>query len=264
MNVALLQTDIVWGNPKANIRHVEKMLSGVEADICVLPEMWSTGFVTDQRLAQSLAIGNVSVAGEKTDDEQSDNALGFMISMARKMNAAFVGSLIARDKGTLGLRNRQYFVFPDGSFDFYDKRHLFTFGGEDKVFEAGQERKVISFRGVRFLMLTCYDLRFPVWSRYRGDYDAIVLTASWSQTRQQVWNCLTKARAIENQCALLAVNRVGNDPKCSYSGGSRLVDAKGGIIVRADEGHECVLSGRLDMAEQEVFRAKFRVLQDRD
>ena len=120
------------------------------------------------------------------------------------------------------------------------------------------------YKGIKFLLLTCYDLRFPVWSRYRGDYDAIILVANWPESRQDVWNTLLKARAIENQCYVIGANRTGQDPLCSYGGGSVIIDAKGRVVKQADGKAEQTITADLDINALYEFRSKFPVLDDRD
>lgn len=162
------------------------------------------------------------------------------------------------------LRNRFYFVKPDGEFDYYDKRHLFTYGGENKHYAPGERRVVVEYKGIRFLLLTCYDLRFPVWARNRGDYDAIIITANWPESRQHVWDALTKARAIENQCYVIAANRTGCDPNCHYTGGSVIIDAKGHTVTQAKGQAAQTITADIDIEALHTFRCKFPVLDDRD
>lgn len=176
---------------------------------------------------------------------------------------AICGSLAAlAADGTL--RNRFYFVKPDGEFDYYDKRHLFTYGGENKHYAPGERRVVVGYKGIRFLLLTCYDLRFPVWARNRGDYDAIIITANWPESRQHVWDALTKARAIENQCYVIAANRTGCDPNCHYTGGSVIIDAKGHTVTQAKGQAAQTITADIDIEALHTFRCKFPVLDDRD
>lgn len=176
---------------------------------------------------------------------------------------AICGSLAAlAADGTL--RNRFYFVKPDGEFDYYDKRHLFTYGGENKHYAPGERRVVVGYKGIRFLLLTCYDLRFPVWARNRGDYDAIIITANWPESRQYVWDALTKARAIENQCYVIAANRTGCDPNCRYTGGSVIIDAKGHTVTQAKGQAAQTITADIDIEALHTFRCKFPVLDDRD
>lgn len=249
MIVSLLQMDIVWADPKANQQLAEKAIaSSPKSDLYILPEMWSTGFATEPS----------GIA----ETDNSDSLL-WMKDAARRYDAAVAGSIAVKDSSDGTFRNRFYFVKPDGDVVYYDKHHLFTYSGEHHRFAAGDKRVVVEWRGVRFLLLVCYDLRFPVWARNHEDYDTIIYVASWPTPRVKAWRTLLKARAIENQCYVLGVNRVGTDPACQYSGGTALVDPYGEALECPDNEVTCV-SGELDMDALEAFRIKFPVLKDRD
>ena len=153
---------------------------------------------------------------------------------------------------------------PDGSYDYYDKRHLFTFAGETDQYVAGDRRVVTEWRGVRFLLQVCYDLRFPVFSRNHGDYDAIIYVANWPARRRDVWQTLLKARALENQCFVVGVNIVGSDKVCEYMGDSVIINAYGQIIASCTPAKAEVAVAELDLEEQWRFRQKFPVLDDAD
>jgi len=202
LKIALFQQDIIWADPVANRAKLESVLQkAAGADLCVLPEMFSTGFAT---------------VPEGIAEEAPSQTLEWMKLTAAQNGMAIAGTIALHENGKY--YNRFYFVKPDGEVASYDKRHLFTYGGEDKTFAAGSSRCVVEWKGVRFLLLICYDLRFPVWIRNRKDYDAIICVASWPTVRRKAWDALLKARAIENQCFVAAVDRTGNDPSCSYSG----------------------------------------------
>jgi len=162
------------------------------------------------------------------------------------------------------LDSRFDFVKPDGSIEHYDKRHLFTYSGENKWFTRGEKRVVVTFRGVRFLLEVCYDLRFPVWTRNKGDYDAIIYVANWPVSRAAAWQVLLRARAIENQCFVVGVNRVGCDPFTQYKGGSVLLNPYGEPIVACEEDKEQAITSRIELNELEEMRRKFPVLNDAD
>lgn len=246
MKIALVQSDIIWADPEANRRHLEDMLSPLSGiDLCVLPEMFSTGFATRP---------------EGIAEEEPCITLGWMKGIAAKMDCAIAGSVALHSAG--GYFNRFYFVKPDGNVTEYDKHHLFTYGGEHMRFTRGENRVVVEWRGVRFLLNVCYDLRFPVWSRNRKDYDAAVYVASWPSVRQFPWDTLLRARAIENQCFVLGVNRVGNDPSCEYGGGTAFIDPYGATVAAPEYGREGVVTADLDMSVLEAFREKFPVLED--
>ena len=248
MKVSILQQDILWADIQENIRKADMAVdSNPGADLYVLPEMFSTGFCT---------------CPEGIAEEADGQSLGWMKEKAAQTGAAFAGSVAVCENGRYF--NRFYFVTPDGAVRHYDKKHLFTYGGEHEHFTAGSERVVVEFRGVRILLEVCYDLRFPVWSRNRGDYDMILYVASWPTVRVGAWKSLLVARAIENQCYVAGVNRVGNDPYNEYCGGSMVIDPYGKIIAAPEDGVESVASAEIDMDMLEAFRKKFPVLNDSD
>ncbi len=246
MKTALVQYDIVWADPAANRRRLDSVLDGMPAvDLVVLPEMFSTGFATQP---------------EGIAEEAPSATLEWMKEKARKMDCAIAGSVALHDAE--GYHNRFWFVKPDGEVTVYDKHHLFTYSGEHHRFTRGEDRVVVEWRGFRFLLNVCYDLRFPVWSRNRKDYDAAIYVASWPSVRQFPWDTLLRARAIENQCYVLGVNRVGKDPSCEYGGGTAAVDPYGATMAACASGREETVIVRLDMEVLEAFRAKFPVLDD--
>lgn len=247
MKITLLQTDIAWGKPEENLLHVEQMLQNVgDCDLIVLPEMFTTGFDTNP---------------ETVADDQG-LALKWMRRIVRERNCALAGSVAT--KAGESYFNRMYFVSPDLLLASYDKRHLFTYGHEQQAFKPGSRRVVVPYRGIRILLQVCYDLRFPVFSRNRGDYDLALYVANWPQGRQNVWETLLSARAIENQCYVAGVNRVGQDVNGKYNGGSKLVDFFGETIVRAEDGKESFVTGDINMERLNAFRKEFPVLEDAD
>ena len=181
---------------------------------------------------------------------------------AAAIDAAIAGSVAICKDGKYF--NRFYFVKPNGEVTHYDKKHLFTYGGEHKRFTAGDKRVVVEFRGVRILLEICYDLRFPIWSRNHGDYDMILYVASWPTPRVAAWSALLVARAIENQCYVAGVNRVGTDPACQYCGGSVVIDPYGKTIASCADNQECEASAEINIEALEAFRQKFPVLNDAD
>ena len=256
MKINLIQTDIVWGDPQANCAHLDKLLAdAAPADLYVLPEMFTTGFAT---------------LPDATVEHEPSAGLAWMQRKAKELNAAIAGS-IALDvipgedpESPFKCANRFYFVRPDGTFEQYDKRHLFGYGGEGKRFRGGSERVIINYQGVRFLLAVCYDLRFPVWLRNRDDYDAILLVASWPDVRRFAWDTLARARAIENACYVAAVNRVGSDPACTYNGGTAFIGPYGETLAEAADGQERVISGEIDLDHLAAYHAKFPILEDAD
>lgn len=248
MNVTAIQTDILWGDPEGNARKIEAVINACPgSELYVLPEMWSTGFASEP---QGIA-------------ETDNRSLDWMKRTAKRTGAAIAGS-IATQLSCTDFRNRFYFVKPDGDTVYYDKHHLFTYGHEDLRYTAGGERVVVEWKGVRFLLLVCYDLRFPCWSRSREDYDAMIYVASWPKSRQDAWDTLLRARAIENQSYLIGVNRVGDDPQCHYAGGTAMIDAYGHVLHRCADEREQSITATIDMEALAAFRRKFPVLKDRD
>ena len=248
MRVTLLQTDIKWNNPQENLLRAEQMIGSAEvSDLYVLPEMFATGFMPD---------GN--------DTIRYDNILEWMKRVARERDAAITGSVAVRTEDG-NWHNRMYFVKPDGTVVHYDKRHLFTYGGEDQHYTAGEEPVITEWRGVRIMLQVCYDLRFPCFSRNKAPfYDLCIYVASWPLSRRMVWDTLLRARALENQCYVIGVNRVGDDPSCHYDGGSTVISPYGKSITTAEDNKEDIITAVLDMDSLMRFREKFPVLKDAD
>lgn len=242
--ITLTQRNIEWLNIDANLTSVETMLEGVNTDVVVLSEMFQTGFATNP-----------------TNVADNGKTLEWMLQMAKRLDAAIVGSCAVKVGDEF--RNRMYFVKPTGEVEYYDKWHLFSVGDETKYYSPGHERKVVEWRGVRYLLAICYDLRFPVWSRQRGDYDAIIYVAAWPTPRRQVWRTLLQARAIENQAYVVGVNRIGDEPTLNYSGDSMVVDYYGRTVVDCGA-DECVANVELDVRGVNAFRDKFNVGVDAD
>ena len=269
MRTVLLQTDIAWADPQENIRRLERLMADsnepTKGTLFVLPEMWATGFCVEP---EGIA-----------EDEERSVALAWMKATARSKDCAISGSLaISCPTGAgerITYRNRHYFVTPD-AITYYDKHHLFTHGHEDQRFTAGEEAVVVTWQGMRLLLQTCYDLRFPVFARYGRSirtshvsqsssllYDAIIYVANWPEKRQLAWDTLIRARAIENQCFVVAVNRVGSDPSCHYAGGSAIIDPLGRTIASCDDTKQWA-EAPLTADAIASMRSRFRVLDDRD
>ena len=254
-SVAIVQRDIVWSDWKANAKSIKALVAELASDICegrrpkvdiiIFSEMFTTGFVTDP---------------EKVADRDGRN-ISLMIDIARELDAAVVGSVVVeRDKE---YRNRMYFITPDAEVMWYDKHHLFSIGGEAEKFTAGQERTVVEWRGVRYLLEVCYDLRFPVWSRQRGDYDAIIYSALWPKARREVWRTLLRARAMENQAYVFGVNRIGAEPTLEYAGDSMAIDYRGDIVADCADGSTVAIV-EIDLERQAAFKERFDVARDAD
>lgn len=245
-----MQHNIRWNQLECNLEQLSALLDQQHgADLYVLAETFATGF---------LAKGSAALA-----NEQGREVFSWMQQQALRLDAAVAGSVATVDD--VGqLRNRLFFVRPDGSCDYYDKRHLFSYAGETDEYVAGNRRVVVEWRGVRFLLQVCYDLRFPVFSRNHADYDAIIYVANWPLQRRDVWQTLLKARALENQCFVVGVNIVGSDKVCEYMGDSVVIDAYGQIIAQCTPGMVEAAIAELDMENLHRFRQKFPVLSDAD
>lgn len=244
MKVAGLNLDIIWKNKAENFKLIEHELQHIEADLFLLPEMFSTGFCMD--------------ASEVSD--RNEESLEFLKKMAKEKNAAFSGSAPVEQDGHF--YNRMYFVKPDGHISWYNKRHLFSFSGEDKVYTPGNERVIVEYKGVRILLQVCYDLRFPVFARNNDDYDAVLYVANWPEKRVGAWEHLLKARAIENLSFVFGLNRIGTDGNnlfyqesthCFFADGKEISQKEGNIV-----------SAEWNMDELIDFRKHFQFLNDRD
>lgn len=240
--------DIAWGDCQGNVRRADAMIDNApEADLYILPEMFSTGFAADP---------------EGMAESENGKTVEWMRRKAVAKDAAIAGSLAIRSGGRYF--NRLYFVKPDGDVTTYDKRHLFSYAGENLHYTRGEERVIVEWRSVRIMLQVCYDLRFPVFSRNHGDYDMIIYVASWPTSRIKVWDTLLHARALENQCYVAGVNRVGRDPNCAYCGNSLIISPYGEDLAVCGSGEESAKMAEIDMEMLRSFRKKFPVIDDAD
>lgn len=251
MVIGFVQMDIIWGDSSENQHNAERFIENnlSEASVVVLPEMFATGFsMRPTRIAEPIG---------------SSSTLRWLQTTAIKYNKAIVCSVAIEDGGDYF--NRLFFVFDDGTYDFYDKHHLFRMAGENKVYSQGDIRKIICYKGVRFLPLVCYDLRFPVWSRnIENDYDVIIYVASWPADRDYAWEALLKARAIENQAYVIGVNRVGNDKANCYCGNSLILDYLGSPIASLERNKEGVAMADISVELLNSYRESFPAYLDSD
>lgn len=263
LKVALCQADAVWERPAETLSRLDGLVAeaAAGADLVVLPELFATGFSTRPASFAERAAGADAVRATAEPAGEQVSVLAAMRRWATQGKCAVTGSVAVAAAD--GFRNRMYFVRPSGEVSWYDKRHLFRPGGEADNYRPGHRRVVVEYAGWRLLLLVCYDLRFPVWSRCRGDYDAIVCCAAWPAARREVWRTLLRARAIENQCYVVAANRAGSDPGLPYSGDSALVDFRGVPLAEAGAG-ECLLRATFDRAAREAFLEKFPAWRDAD
>lgn len=249
MKVTIIQTDLFWEDKTANLEHFAALLSALTeaTDLIVLPEMFSTGF---------------SMQPERLAEPMDGPTVQWMRAKAADTNAAMVGSLMVKDGYCY--YNRLVWMFPDGTFQHYDKRHLFSYGTENEHYTAGTKQLLVNWKGWKICPLICYDLRFPVWSRNTIGYDLLLYVANWPERRKHAWNTLLAARAIENQSYTVGVNRIGADGNgVPHPGDSQVVDFMGQpLFVQKDT--EAVVTVELDKAQQDAFRAQFGFLQDQD
>ncbi len=247
MKVALVQSALVWESPVVNRAVLNQKISAHQADLFVLPEMFSTGF---------------TMHPERVAEAMNGETVTWMQTIAAKKNAAVCGSVVIEDRGHF--YNRLLFVFPSGEVEYYDKRHLFTLAGEHNAYTPGRKKVVVDYKGFRICVLICYDLRFPVFSRNNDDYDVLLYVANWPEPRAAAWDTLLKARAIENMSFVIGVNRVGQDDNGhNYLGHSQVFDALGSPMVANSENDE-VLTAELNKNALLEIRQKFGFLNDRD
>ena len=249
LRVTLVQTELAWQDPAVNRRNLAAHFRGLagHTDLVVLPEMFSTGFSMD---AETLA------------EEMDGSTVGWMREEAAALGCVVTGSLIVRDAGRCF--NRLVWARPDGSLEHYDKRHLFRMAGEQRHYAAGERRLLVEVKGWRVCPMVCYDLRFPVWSRSRDDYDVLLYVANWPSRRRTAWSALLRARAIENVCYVVGVNRVGKDGNgASYSGDSVALDFLGQVLG-GERGGDFVETVVLDRESLATFRRDFPVHLDAD
>lgn len=247
INVTLIQSDIIWEDRISNLKKYQEKINQIKStDLIILPEMFTSGF--------SMNPKDIS---EKMDGE----TIQWMKDNASKINSAICGSIIIEEDNKYF--NRFIWVNPDGSINHYDKRHLFSFAGENENYTPGNDKIIIEYKGWKICPLICYDLRFPVWSRNLEDYDLLIYVANWPDKRKTAWKSLLVARAIENQCYVIGVNRVGRDSKNYYSGDSSLINALGETLYINSHIEE-IHTTTITKYELNKVRTQLPFLNDRD
>ena len=254
LTITTIQSNLIWEEKAANLRMLEQKIAGIEekTEIVVLPEMFNTGFsMRPQALAETMD-------GETVE---------WMKRVSRENGIVLTGSLMIEEAGNY--YNRLVWMLPNGQHGHYDKRHLFAFGEEDKHYSPGNKRLIASVKGWKINLLVCYDLRFPVWARQKSneagaEYDVLIYVANWPERRSHAWKTLLCARAIENQCYVVGVNRVGSDGKNVYhSGNSLVIDPTGQVLYHmADEEDVNTITLQKEMLED--VRSKFPFWKDAD
>lgn len=255
--ITTIQTALHWEDKASNLSMFEEKISGIESPkgVVVLPEMFSTGFsMNPSRLAESM----------------NGETVHWMRRIAAKNRIILTGSVIIEEEGLF--YNRLIWMMPDGNCGYYDKRHLFAFAGEDKCYASGNKRLITSVNGWRINLQICYDLRFPVWARQQSvhegeftpEFDVLVYVANWPERRSHAWKTLLCARAIENQCYVIGVNRVGKDGNEIYhSGDSMVIDPMGEVLYHMSH-EEDINSIQLERHHLNEIRSKLPFLKDAD
>lgn len=254
LNVTVIQSFLHWGDKKKNLEQFTRYLSPVrDSHLVVLPEMFSTAFMTDP--------GDHAEPGD-------GHTLSWMKEQAASCKCVITGSIIVASGGKH--YNRLYWVRPDGTHDYYDKRHLFRMAGENERYSFGKSKLVVTVNGWKICPLICYDLRFPVWSKNRYlqgeyEYDVLIYVANWPQARNNAWKSLLIARAIENQAFVIGVNRIGKDGNgIDHSGDSCIIDPKGNYLLKMPAGKQSIETATLSRDDLQGLREKFRVALDWD
>ena len=240
MKITVIQQDIAWKNVDLNIERLEELVAQAElSDLYLFPEMCSTGFCMQP---------------ENVAEEVNGKTVNAMKRLACRYNAAMAVPVMTVENGKY--YNRMYFITPEGVVGHYDKHNLFEYSGEDKVFVPGKERVVWTWRGVRFCPAICYDLRFPVFLYNRAEYDVLLISANFPDSRLLAWDTLVRARAIENICYVVASNRVGADEYGTYKGHSVVLSPYGQTIAACNDGEQGCATAELD----DEMLAKIRVM----
>lgn len=252
ISITTIQTHLYWEDVDENLKHLNEKTELIteQTDIIVLPEMFTTGFIMNP---------------EKFAEQQGGKGLQWMQQKAKAKNCVVVGSISVTENQKF--YNRLYWVLPDGSYQFYDKRHLFQMANEDKHYTAGTQKLIVEYKGWKICPLVCYDLRFPVWSRNTKEnrFDLLIYVANWPEVRSYPWKHLLIARSIENQSYVVGVNRIGEDGKnISHSGDSLVINPRGEIIStikpHEDKSEKVILSADYLLD----FRKAFPVMEDGD
>lgn len=250
LKITILQSELHWENAEANRASFSEKIQNIEGetDLIILPEMFSTGF---------------SMNAKKLAESNNGETLKWMVSEARKKKCAITGSVIISENNKF--YNRLFFVFPDGTYKKYDKKHTFTLAKENETYTAGTERLIVYYKGWKICPLVCYDLRFPVWARNTEAYDVLIYVANWPKVRTLAWDTLLRARAIENMAYCIGGNRVGFDGNDhEYVGHSAVYDVLGKQISTTSFEKEFTETMVLEKEHIESNRKKLQFLNDRD
>lgn len=255
INISFIQTNLAWESPELNLLHLETLINKInyDTDAIILPEMFNTAF---------------SINPEKCAETMEGDTINWMKQLAFKKNCVIAGSLLIKENHSFF--NRLIWMQDDGNYQYYDKRHLFRMSEEFKIFNRGSKRTIVELKGWKINLNICYDLRFPVWTKNtynegKYEYDILINVANWPASRSYVWQTLLKARAIENQCYVIGVNRIGEDGfGTPHSGDSTIIDPYGIEIVKAIPFEEGVYNAIISKELLDDFRSKFTVGLDWD
>jgi predicted amidohydrolase len=248
--ISFIQVPLVWENAEANRNFFEKQILKIKkTDLILLPEMFTSGF---------------TMQPAKVAENMNGITVKWMQQLAAKKNAVICGSIVVNENKKF--YNRFIWVSPGGEIFTYNKRHLFSMAGEHKHYTAGTEKIIVHYKGWKICPLICYDLRFPVWSRnINNAYDLLLYTANWPKPRVAAWSKLLQARAIENQCYVMGVNRVGKDGlNKAYNGHSAVIDPKGNKISKTKPGITTAETVKISLNELNDYRKKFPLVNDAD
>lgn len=250
LHIAGIQTDLFWENPSKNLAFFEEKIDSLpeKTDLVVLPEMFTSGFtMTPENVAEKI----------------SGKTVCWMQEIATKKQLAITGSIVIKEKNNY--YNKLIFIHPSGKIETYDKRHSFTLAGEDKVYNSGNKKLIVEYKGWKICPLICYDLRFPVWARNTENYDLLIFVANWPNTRIKAWDTLLKARAIENMSYTMGVNRTGKDNNdYEYSGNSLILNCLGEELSKLPKNEIGIISTTLVKKAQNDVRKKLGFLNDKD
>ncbi len=249
LKVTIIQSDLVWENIDANLKNFTEKVHSVneETNLIILPEMFATGF--------SMQPGKFAPAQNEIIEKLQE--------FASLKNAVVTGTVITEKESAYF--NTLIWMHPNGIYETYDKRHLFSFAGEDQFYTQGKTQLITQLKDWKIMPLICYDLRFPVWSRNNVNYDLLIYVANWPERRNDAWKTLLRARAIENQAYVIGVNRVGDDGNNIYhSGDSVVIDPRGNSISKTKAHEENIETLNLNLTELNAFREKFPVAKDAD
>ncbi len=249
LKVATIQQNLVWEDAQANQDNIQQQIAQLseKVDLIILPEMFNSGFTMNpNRIAQT------------TNGE----SVQWLQAMSQKYQTAIIGSIAISENNNY--YNRLFVFLPDNRTYTYNKKHLFRMGGEHNEYTEGKQKLIFEYKGWRICPLICYDLRFPVWSRNTNNYDLLIYIASWPAVRNNAWQTLLQARAIENQCYTIGVNRIGTDGnQLEYMGNSLVINYKGDIITQMDDNTTIAIT-ELKLNELNDFKEKFPSYLDAD